>query len=124
MTDTTAIAPHLTLGNRLAVARHRTGLSLRQVADRVPTISMSALAKWEADDREPGLFRIARLARFYDVDLRWLVEGIDIDDVEAFSTTQSGGPTSRYIGSAAMPGQQRFTLHAGRSPHHGEPLAA
>lgn len=116
MTDT-APAPHLTMGNRLAVARHRTGLSLREVADRVPSISMSALAKWESDDREPGLFRIARLARFYDVDLRWLVEGADLGDVEPFPVTQSGRSTTRYPSAVAIPGQQAFRLHATRSSH-------
>ena len=84
METTTAVAPDMTLGDRLAVARHRTGLSLREVAELVPDVSMSALAKWEHDGREPGLYRIAKLAKFYGVDIRWLIEGIDTAGVQAY----------------------------------------
>jgi transcriptional regulator with XRE-family HTH domain len=116
MTDiTTAVALEMTLGERLVLARRRTGLSLREVADQVPGVSMSALAKWETDDRDPGFKRLARVARFYGVDVRWLVEAVDFNDVEPFVVTQSGEPTSRYATAPAMPGQQRFTLHAERS---------
>lgn len=90
MEATPAIAPDMTLGSRLAVARHRTGLGLREVAARVPGVSMSALAKWEHDEREPGLYRIAKLAKFYGVDIRWLIEGIDTSEVRTFADVHPG----------------------------------
>jgi len=77
-----AQAPHLTLGQRLRVSRERLGLTVRDVAAAVPGVSMSGVATMERDGTDPTIGRIAKLAKFYGVDIRWLVEGIDTSGVD------------------------------------------
>jgi transcriptional regulator with XRE-family HTH domain len=98
METTGHATPVLTLGDRLAVARRHTGLSLREVAEHVPDVSMSALAKWEHNEREPSLRRMALLAKFYGVDIRWLIEGIDTDEVKTYGgRTRPGVHTGQTL---------------------------
>jgi transcriptional regulator with XRE-family HTH domain len=102
-----ATAPHLTFGQRLRVSRERLGLTVRDVAAALPGISMSAVATWERGVSEPSVGRVAKLAKFYGVDVRWLIEGIDTDDVptttEAFACV--GG---RHLYSVPCLGQREF----------------
>jgi transcriptional regulator with XRE-family HTH domain len=81
-----ATAPHLTFGQRLRVSRERLGLTVRDVADALPGISMSAVATWERGESEPSVGRVAKLAKYYGVDVRWLIEGIDTSAVRGPST--------------------------------------
>ena len=113
MPMTSTFTDRLSLGERLARARKATGLGQRDFST-VVGISARSVSAYELDQRSPSFDTVAPWARVTGAPMEYFAEAV----------TQSGGPISRYIGSAAMPGQQRFTLHAGRSPHHGEPLAA
>jgi transcriptional regulator with XRE-family HTH domain len=104
------LSEELTLGQRLARARKEAGMSQGDLADAIG-VSRQTISNYETGGTEDLRFDIvARWGAATDVALEYfgatLVRSV---------TTQSGEPTSRYIGSAAMPGQQRFTLHAERS---------
>jgi transcriptional regulator with XRE-family HTH domain len=98
MENAHAIAPEMTLGQRLRAARSRTGLNLRQVADAVPGMSHAAIANWERDEADPSSSKLVKLAKFYGVDIRWLVEGIDTEGVSAYpGRTRPGVHTGQTL---------------------------
>lgn len=121
MTDSSiAIAPDLTLGQRLRVARQRTGMTLRDVADATG-MSHAAVANYERDEQEPTATRLARLARLYDVDIRWLVLDLDADLRPWWDQAPplSGTPSTTRL-RRAMPD----CLALGRHDHCASPCAA
>lgn len=73
-------APTLTLGERLRAARDHAGLTTRDAAYAIDA-SASGVAKWERDGADPGASKIAKLAKLYNVDVRWLLEGVDTSAV-------------------------------------------
>ena len=63
-----------TLGERIAYARERTGLSTAQLARRLGVKSRT-LANWERDETEPRANRLVMLAQLLGVAPAWLFEG-------------------------------------------------
>jgi transcriptional regulator with XRE-family HTH domain len=63
-----------TLGDRIAYARERSGLSTAQLARRLGVKSRT-LAKWERDETEPRANRLVMLAQLLGVAPAWLFEG-------------------------------------------------
>lgn len=62
------------LKERLQLARKRAGLKQAEVA-RAFDVTSQAVSQWERGEAAPGHEKLARLARLYDVDLTWLLEG-------------------------------------------------
>ncbi len=63
-----------TLGERIAHARERTGLSTAQLARRLGVKSRT-LANWERDETEPRANRLVMLAQLVGVAPAWFFEG-------------------------------------------------
>jgi transcriptional regulator with XRE-family HTH domain len=102
----TTSTPTITLSEAIRTARKRAKMEQAELAGAIG-VHEKTLGRWERDaTKQPPFAAVVRIA---------LVTGQPLELFTSSITTQSGGPTSRYIGSAAMPGQQRFTLHAGRS---------
>lgn len=64
----------MTLGKRLRLLRQEKGLSLRK-ASHATDISVAYLSRLEADDANPSLNVLERLAKVYDVALEELIAG-------------------------------------------------
>ena len=62
------------LGQRLREARHRSGLTQDQAAERIP-IGRSTLAGWESGVAAPDPAKLVRIAEVYGVSLDWLLRG-------------------------------------------------
>lgn len=65
------------LGNRLLVARLRSGLSQSQLADMVGIGSGSTIAKFEAGKRPPSLPMLIKLAGALEMESHVLLQGLD-----------------------------------------------
>ena len=63
-----------TFGDRLTAAREATGLSVRDLAQRVG-VKPSTLQAWEDDVKEPRANRLSMLAGMLGVSLRWILTG-------------------------------------------------
>ena len=63
-----------TLGERIAYARERTGLSTAQLARRLGVKSRT-LANWERNETEPRANRLVMLAQLVGVAPAWFFEG-------------------------------------------------
>ncbi len=66
-----------TLGERIAHARERTGLSTAQLARRLGVKSRT-LANWERDETVPRANRLVMLAQLLGVAPAWLFEGEEV----------------------------------------------
>lgn len=75
-----------TFGDRLAAAREATGLTQKELAQRVG-VKASTLRSWEEDLSEPRANRLSILAGILGVSLSWLLngegEGVSAPDEEA-----------------------------------------
>jgi transcriptional regulator with XRE-family HTH domain len=63
-----------TLGDRLRSAREKSGLSAKQVADRLG-VKPQSVSAWEHDQREPRANKLHMLAGILNVSMTWLLEG-------------------------------------------------
>ena len=63
-----------TFGDRLTAAREATGLSVRDLAQRVG-VKVTTMQAWEDDLKEPRANRLSMLAGMLGVSLRWLLTG-------------------------------------------------
>ena len=66
-----------TLGERIAYARERTGLSTAQLARRLGVKSRT-LANWERNETEPRANRLVMLAQLVGVAPAWFFEGQEL----------------------------------------------
>jgi transcriptional regulator with XRE-family HTH domain len=62
------------LGERLRSAREKSGLTAKQVANRVG-VKPQSLSAWEHDQREPRANKLLMLAGILNVSVAWLLEG-------------------------------------------------
>lgn len=63
-----------TIGSRLAAIRVARGLTQRQVADLLGVIS-NQVARWERGAGIPRVPMLIAIARYFDIDLHWLLTG-------------------------------------------------
>ena len=63
-----------TLGDRLALARERQGLTQSQLARRLG-LRVQTIRNWEADRSEPRANKLQMLAGFLNVSMVWLMTG-------------------------------------------------
>lgn len=63
-----------TLGDRIALARQRQGLTEAQLARRLG-LRTQTVANWEADRAEPRANKLQMLAGFLNVSMVWLMTG-------------------------------------------------
>jgi transcriptional regulator with XRE-family HTH domain len=63
-----------TLGDRLALARDRQGLTQAQLARRLG-LRVQTIRNWEADRSEPRANKLQMLAGFLNVSMVWLMTG-------------------------------------------------
>jgi transcriptional regulator with XRE-family HTH domain len=97
----------LTLGDAIRIAINRSGLTLEEIGEALGHTSKT-VGRWQLDRNAPRFDDLVRLADLTGYDVTFFADTVE-------HVTQSGGPTSRYATAPAMPGQQRFTLHAERS---------
>ena len=64
----------MTLGERIALARKKAGLSQEQLGDRLG-VSRQAVSKWESSQANPDVAYVAELCRIYGVSCDWLLLG-------------------------------------------------
>ena len=63
-----------TFGDRLAAAREQTGLTVKELADRIG-VRKAVLEDWESDAKEPRANRLQMLSGMLNVSLSWLLTG-------------------------------------------------
>lgn len=63
-----------TFGDRLAAARHKTGLNQKELAKRLG-IKVSTLRSWEDDWSEPRANKLQMVSGLLNVSLPWLLTG-------------------------------------------------
>lgn len=72
----------MSLGNSLAQARRKRGLSQEEVADKLG-VSRQTISKWETDDTLPDIRQAKRLAALYQLPLDELIDfDLDVDEVQ------------------------------------------
>ena len=64
----------MTLGERIALARKKAGLSQEQLGDRLG-VSRQAVSKWESSQANPDVAYVAELCRICGVSCDWLLLG-------------------------------------------------
>ena len=64
----------MTLGERIALARKKAGLSQEQLGDRLG-VSRQAVSKWESSQANPDVAYVAELCRVCGVSCDWLLLG-------------------------------------------------
>ena len=64
----------MTLGERIALARKKAGLSQEQLGDRLG-VSRQAVSKWESDQTNPDVAYVAQMCRLLEVSSDWLLLG-------------------------------------------------
>ncbi|MCR9244657.1 MAG: helix-turn-helix domain-containing protein [bacterium] len=69
---------HVEFGKRLKEARERAGMKQNQVQEQLGYGSRS-LSRWESGEADPGIEKVAHLARLYGVSVDWLVGGTTIE---------------------------------------------
>jgi transcriptional regulator with XRE-family HTH domain len=70
-----AVPDNDTLGGRLLRAREATGLSLKELADRLG-VRPATVQAWENDRSQPRANRMQMMAGLLNVSLSWLLHGI------------------------------------------------
>lgn len=70
-----------TLGERLYTYRQLTGLTLKEVA-HFTRLSISFLSDMERDVSDPSWRTLVRLARFYNVTLDTMLNGVSLEEPE------------------------------------------
>lgn len=71
-------APEETLGVRILIARHRSGLGLAELAALIPgkggkPIHRTTLSAWERDQGEPTISQLKAIAEACETPFEWLV---------------------------------------------------
>ena len=64
----------MTLGERIALARKRAGLSQEQLGEKLG-VSRQAVSKWESDQTNPDVAYVAQMCRLLEVSSDWLLLG-------------------------------------------------
>ena len=64
----------MTLGERIALARKRAGLSQEQLGEKLG-VSRQAVSKWESDQTNPDVAYVAQMCRLLGVSSDWLLLG-------------------------------------------------
>lgn len=64
----------MSLGERIALARKKTGLSQEQLGDKLG-VSRQAVSKWESDQTNPDVAYVAQMCRVLEVSSDWLLLG-------------------------------------------------
>lgn len=107
-----------TVGQRVAEARGRAGLTQAQLASAV-SLDRSALAKIEAGNRRVSALELARLAESLDVRIEWFVQDAPEAIISRRNTQEPGTPSPRIDTTVervaravefALEHDQRFTL--------------
>ncbi len=72
----------MSLGNHLAQARKKVGLSQEAVAEKLG-VSRQTISKWETDETVPDIYQSKTLAKIYHLSLDELIEfDVDLKEIE------------------------------------------
>lgn len=72
----------MSLGNHLAQARKKAGLSQEAVAEKLG-VSRQTISKWETDETVPDIYQSKTLAKIYHLSLDELIEfDVDLKEIE------------------------------------------
>lgn len=73
---------HLRLGNNLAMARKKTGMSQEEVAEKLG-VSRQTISKWELDETIPDIYQSKKLAKLYRLTLDELIDfDMDLKEIQ------------------------------------------
>ena len=99
----------MTLGERIALARKRAGLSQEQLGEKLG-VSRQAVSKWESNQSNPDVAYVAEMCRLFGVSSDWLLLGRE--------ERQESAPARCPECQAIVTGLDRFC------PNCGHPLQA
>jgi transcriptional regulator with XRE-family HTH domain len=92
----------MTIGERIAAARTKAGLSQQDVA-RALGVGRSAVNQWESDTTKPSITRRAQLAVLLNMRLPDLIPGMPVDEItEAIAQIVRGVPPSKQASLVIM----------------------
>ena len=95
----------MTLGERIALARKKAGLSQEQLGEMLG-VSRQAVSKWESSQTNPDVAYVAQMCRLLEVSSDWLLLG-----EESFAPARCPGCQS------IISGLDQFCPACGRSLH-------
>ena len=96
----------MTLGERIALARKRAGLSQEQLGEKLG-VSRQAVSKWESDQTNPDVAYVAQMCRLLEVSSDWLLLGEE---------SAQGAPAARCPDcQAIVSGLDQYCPACGRS---------
>jgi transcriptional regulator with XRE-family HTH domain len=92
----------MTIGERIAAARMKAGLSQQDVAKALG-VGRSAVNQWESDTTKPSITRRAQLAVLLNMRLPDLIPGMPVDEItEAIAQIVRGVPPSKQASLVIM----------------------
>lgn len=95
----------MTLGERIALARKRAGLSQEQLGEKLG-VSRQAVSKWESSQNNPDVAYVAQMCRLLEVSSDWLLLGAE--------SAQSAAPVRCPGCQSIVSGLDQFCPACGR----------
>jgi Zn-dependent peptidase ImmA (M78 family) len=101
------------IGERLRIARRKSGLSLRDLATRMSDqVSHVAIGKYERDEMMPSSTMLVALAKALDVSLEFLAAPMEVSlgAIEFRKKSATSAPERAYVEAAVLEHVERYLL--------------